>query len=316
MSPPTQPAELTTINDPITVENVLRHVKLIHDVMKQVMTEGTHYGPAFPGDTKKSLRKPGAEKLLFTFRLAPTQDVQAIEMKDNHREYRIKTTIRMQATGQIVAEGVGSCSTMESKYRYRNAAITCPICRKECVIKGKDEYGGGWLCHYKRGGCGAKFATGDAKIESQERGKVENPDIADAWNTALKIASKRSLVAATILATAAGDIFAEQAEDQEPEEEAKPDAKADAAKDKPGTTYQTFTVKTPPQRFIDVCNAIRKTMGDQAGDDMIDRVRENHGADAPDATQATKLAALLDLEQFVATGELPKMETVKSEVPF
>jgi hypothetical protein len=33
----------------------------------------------------------------------------------------------------------------------------CPNCGKDAVIKGKPEYGGGWLCYSKKGGCGAKF---------------------------------------------------------------------------------------------------------------------------------------------------------------
>jgi hypothetical protein len=33
----------------------------------------------------------------------------------------------------------------------------CPNCGKDAVIKGKPEYGGGWVCYSKKGGCGAKF---------------------------------------------------------------------------------------------------------------------------------------------------------------
>jgi hypothetical protein len=36
----------------------------------------------------------------------------------------------------------------------------CPVCGVVgAIIKGKPEYGGGWLCFQKKGGCGAKFAT-------------------------------------------------------------------------------------------------------------------------------------------------------------
>ncbi len=50
----------------------------------------------------------------------------------------------------------------------------CPQCGKEAIIKGKEEYGGGWLCFKKKGGCGAKFDDADTKITSQSVGRVAN----------------------------------------------------------------------------------------------------------------------------------------------
>lgn len=36
----------------------------------------------------------------------------------------------------------------------------CPECGESAIIKGKAEYGGGWVCWKKRGGCGATFPEG------------------------------------------------------------------------------------------------------------------------------------------------------------
>jgi hypothetical protein len=102
---------------------------------------------------------------------------------------------------------------MESKYRWRKAALKCPACGKEAIIKGKAEYGGGWVCYGKNGGCGAKYRDGDAAVEKQKTGKVENPDIADTYNTVLKMSKKRAYVDAVITACAASDIFTQDAED-------------------------------------------------------------------------------------------------------
>jgi hypothetical protein len=113
----------------------------------------------------------------------------------------------------FVAEGVGSCSTMETKYRYRKAEQKCPGCGKDTIIKGKKEYGGGWLCWGKKGGCGAKFKDGDPKIENQDMGRIEFDNPADYYNTVLKIAKKRAHVDATLTATAASDIFTQDLED-------------------------------------------------------------------------------------------------------
>jgi hypothetical protein len=106
---------------------------------------------------------------------------------------------------------------MESKYRFRGGARKCPKCGKETIIKGKAEYGGGWLCFVKKGGCGFKWPDGAAEIESQSVEKVENENPADHYNTVLKMAKKRAFVDATITATAASDIFTQDIGDDESE---------------------------------------------------------------------------------------------------
>jgi hypothetical protein len=116
-------------------------------------------------------------------------------------------------SGQKIADGVGFASTLESKYRWRNAARKCPVCGKETIIQGKKEYGGGYVCFGKKGGCGAKFKDDDPAITSQTAGKVENIDIADTYNTVIKMSKKRAYVDATITACAASDIFSQDAED-------------------------------------------------------------------------------------------------------
>jgi hypothetical protein len=61
------------------------------------------------------------------------------------------------------------------------------------VLKSKNE-GEGYFCWRKKDGCGALFPLGDKAIENQEVGRVENPDIADTYNTVLKMAKKRAQV--------------------------------------------------------------------------------------------------------------------------
>ena len=107
----------------------------------------------------------------------------------------------------------GSCSTREAKYAYRKAARKCPQCQAEAIIKGKEEFGGGWVCFKKKGGCGAKFPDDDVAITGQSEGRMPNDDVADQYNTVLKMANKRSLVAAVLNATAASDIFTQDIED-------------------------------------------------------------------------------------------------------
>ena len=216
-----------------TPEDVRGQVQLIHRVLKDVMTEGEHYG-IIPGTSRKdaqgkelakpTLYKPGAEKLLLTFRLAAKYSIECIKDGD-HREIISTCTLTHIPTGDELGDGMGSCSTRESKYAWRKASRVCPECGKAAIIKGKDEYGGGWLCWQKEGksdGCGAKFADDDPDITDQPTGRVPNPDIPDTWNTVLKIANKRSLVAAVLNATAASDLFTQDLEDLgDPDETAK-----------------------------------------------------------------------------------------------
>jgi hypothetical protein len=209
-----RPAE--SMPSELSIEDIQGQVAKIQKLMGAVMRSGEHYG-IIPGTNKPSLLKPGAEKLGFVFRHLPKYDVQKIDLPNGHREYIVTTTLQ-KPDGSFVAQGVGSCSTMESKYRYRNAAKKCPHCGKETIIKGKDEYGGGWICYAKKGGCGAKFADNAPEITSQPTGKVENPDIADTYNTVLKIAKKRSHVDSEITACAASDIFTQDVEDSQPDE--------------------------------------------------------------------------------------------------
>ena len=44
----------------------------------------------------------------------------------------------------------------------------CPNCRAQAVIPGKPEFGGGWLCWKKEGGCGTKFKENPALIPAEE----------------------------------------------------------------------------------------------------------------------------------------------------
>ncbi len=197
---------------PLSVQDVTNQVRLIQEIMRATMREGEHYG-VIPGcGNKPALFQPGAQKLILTFRMNPDYEIEVITMPRDHREYRVKC-ILTNTSGVFIGAGVGSCSTMESKYRWRKGERVCPACGKASIIKGRAEYGGGWLCFAKKGGCGEKYADNDPAITGQETGRAENTDIADVYNTCLKIAKKRALVDATLTRTAASDIFTQDIED-------------------------------------------------------------------------------------------------------
>lgn len=205
------PAALVRRADELSVEELVEQVAKIQQVMKAVMRQDTHYG-VIPGTPKPTLYKAGAEKLCLLFRLDP--EYQTTEHREgDHLTVQSICILHHIPTAQRRGSGMGSCSTRESKYAYRSGSRKCPNCSKETIIKGKEEYGGGWLCFAKKGGCGSKFKAGDKAIEGQPTGRVPNDDLPDSYNTVLKMANKRSLVAAVLNVTAASDIFTQDLED-------------------------------------------------------------------------------------------------------
>lgn len=213
----------------LSVEDVVERVEKIQAIAKKVMKEGHHFG-TIPGVDKPSLLKPGAEILCQTFQLAPSFKLKEKRSGD-HLEV-IATCKLTASNGAVLGSADGSCSTRESKYAFRNAARVCPECGEPAIIKGKEQYGGGWLCWNKpekgKNGCGAKFKDGDRSIEDQVVGRIENPDLPDTWNTVRKMAEKRALVAIVLIVTCASDLFTQDVEEQgrkeEPEQPDKPKA--------------------------------------------------------------------------------------------
>lgn len=186
--------------------------------VKDYLVKDEDYG-TIPGTPKPTLLKPGADKLTEIYGLA---DDYAIETRvENYQsepplfDYTIKCTLTTRRDGRLVGTGLGSCNSWEGKYRFRQANRKCPLCGKEAIIKGKEEYGGGWLCFKKKDGCGAKFAEGDKSIEGQESGKVANDDICTLKNTILKMAKKRAKIDAVIAVTRSSGIFTQDMEDME-----------------------------------------------------------------------------------------------------
>jgi hypothetical protein len=226
----------------LSVENVMAQVGAIQTLMGRAMRKDEHYG-VIPGTgIKPSLLKPGAEKLCMMFRLSPSYIIDRRDYPNSHLEFAITCTLTHIQTGAIWGQGVGLCSTMEGKFRFRKAEQICPACGKPTIIRGKKEYGGGWLCYKARGGCGEKFQDGDPEIENQNMGRIEHDNPADYYNTVLKMAKKRAMVDATLTATAASDIFTQDVEDMT---EVIPGSSAQTNDEPPTATYRG---KQPPRK--------------------------------------------------------------------
>lgn len=202
------------------VDEAVARVAAKHDFFRRVMREGDHYG-VIPGtSTKPALYKPGAELLLanmglqaeFTDASEPTVDYGE-EGREGLIHYRRVCRIFRQIGNHEdermqVARAEGSCTSREVKYRWRTSGSECPACGKALrMSKDKPE----WYCWRKQGGCGKTYPEAQFKFE-----RVINPDLGDIENTILKMADKRALVAATLIATGCSDIFTQDIEDADP----------------------------------------------------------------------------------------------------
>lgn len=196
------------------------------EFVKAVMVDKTDYG-VIPGTDKPTLLKPGAEKLNTLFGLSSRFTIIEKETdwtgKDHGGEPFFYFVYRCQLWrgDRQIAESDGSCNSMEKKYRYRKGERVCPECGKPAIKRSKfppredPTAQPGWYCYDKLGGCGYVFLASDPRIVDQQTGQVINPDIAEQVNTIQKMAQKRALIAATLLAVNASEFFTQDVEDMD-----------------------------------------------------------------------------------------------------
>ncbi len=209
-----------TLMPVMSIQQAAERHNMLVEYTKSVMVRDQDFG-VIPGVSKPCLYKAGAEKLLSLFGFSPSfsliERVEDWTGKDHGAEPFFYYFYKCQLLrgGEILGEGDGSCNSWEKKYRYRNGDRKCPQCGKPTIIVGKQEYGGGFICFAKKGGCGAKFGSKDPSITGQDTGQVPNPDIAEQVNTLQKMAQKRALVAAVLIACNASAFYTQDVEDMQ-----------------------------------------------------------------------------------------------------
>jgi hypothetical protein len=250
--------QVATVNTAANMALVLKEEGKIREMLKEYiekhMVEGEDYGK-IPGTDNPTLLQPGAEKTLKLFRLVArpelTEKIQSWDPATPLFHYAYRTELVSMDTDKVVGVGIGSCNSMEDRYRWRKAARKCPKCSKEAIIKGSDQYGGGWVCWKKKDGCGAKFDDGDKTIESQEAGRILNDNVFTQVNSIEKMSFKRSLVSACVpILRGYGFMFTQDMEDMGGEEPApKQEPKKDPPKKDPPKQeedpYQHFKEISP-----------------------------------------------------------------------
>lgn len=217
----------------------------------QILGNETDYGQ-IPGTTKPTLLKPGAEKLASFFGLSPMFiDDKVIENWGTDGTeplfyYRVKC--RLMKNGKVIAEAGAACSSWESKYRYRwvtedqlgnrakeglrSRGGVATLVEPGFAIDKAETTGryGKPQAHWDLFRAAIQDGRAQRTTKETKTGKpmdcwaitvnqvqyqIPNPDIYDLINTVMKMAYKRALVAAVLLATNASDSFTQDLEDIE-----------------------------------------------------------------------------------------------------
>lgn len=183
----------------MTVEQAATRYDEMQRFVKSILKEGVDFG-IIPGTgDKPTLLKPGAEKFAKFFGLGIEHELidSTEDWENGFFNYRYQITARSLRSGLIIATGEGSCNSKEKKYRIRYVPEFAAtedekkraISRETRVSKKGNEY---------------VMLT------------VHNDDPYSIVNTIQKMAYKRALVAAVLVAANASDYFTQDIEDMAP----------------------------------------------------------------------------------------------------
>lgn len=244
--------EATHLMPAMTVGHAMTRYNTIVSFVRQVMKDGVDFGTV-PGTDKPTLLKPGAEKLTTLFGLTPqfpiVREVEDWDGKDHGGEpfFDFWYKCQLWRGDTLIAEADGSCNSRESKYRWRWVSEedippgmnkTNLKTRRGSLIEfdfavDKAETGGkyGKPAEYwqafkdaianntairttRKTRDGREFAAWQIDTTVY---RVPNEDIFSQVNTMQKMAQKRALVAATLLAVNASEFFTQDLEDLDPD---------------------------------------------------------------------------------------------------
>jgi hypothetical protein len=235
----------------MSMEVALARRSAIVEFTRRIMVKDRDFGE-IPGTHKPTLLKPGAEKLCNFFGLEPefTPIVEDIDWTGAQHGDEVfcyaRYRCRLLREGRVVGVGEGSCNSWEAKYRYRWVAeeqipehldrtrlLKRGVHRTQCefdfAIERAETTGsyGKPAEHWQMFRDAIRSGAARSVEKPTRRGnsvaweidvdtalyRIPNPDGADVVNTIQKMAQKRALVAATLIATSASEFFTQDLED-------------------------------------------------------------------------------------------------------
>jgi hypothetical protein len=192
--------EAVIVRPAISVAEAKQLVTDMKEFRKQVLVPGVDFG-LIPGVSKPSLFKPGAEKLLNIFGLG-VRHIALAQIEDWDKpffSYSYRAEVYVLRSGVVISDCEGSCNSYEDKYRYRVVMMWDATDEdKAKAVKVKERK--------KRKG------NGTFKVYY-----VPNSEPFSLVNTLKKMAQKRAMIGAVLIATRASEEYTQDVEDQEHE---------------------------------------------------------------------------------------------------
>jgi len=182
---------------PDMTPSMLRHQIAEQKEMRDIMTEyvrsemkENHHFYSFNKDGKPTLTKDGAYLICGLFKVIPGPVTHEIIREEGGHFTVVCESSLQNANGVQIATGTGTCTTRESKYAYRWVSESnVPKDIDKATLKtrsGNNQYGSGKYIQYQ----------------------LPTQDLADLENTVLKMAAKRSTVAAVQKLPLVSELFA------------------------------------------------------------------------------------------------------------
>jgi len=127
LKPTEKPEAVSVIPEfAITINEAKDRISMLQNFVKEMMVPNVDYG-LIPGCQKPSLYKSGAEKLCdvygFSKQLEVTNRIE--DWEHGIFAYEVKMILISKRTGQIEAEGIGSCNSRERKYKNQDGFTLC-----------------------------------------------------------------------------------------------------------------------------------------------------------------------------------------------
>lgn len=210
------------------VKQKIAEIDAFQELVRRYLKPGLDYG-VIPGTGKKpTLLKPGAEKVDKLLDLSDNYEI--IEKTEDWNKpffnYLIRCELRLIGSNVLVSSGMGSCNSMESKYRYRwQWPSDVPEDKRPGMVT----------------------RTINVKGRRQTQYRTDNDDICSQVNTILKMAKKRAHIDATLSAARLSELFTQDIEDLVPEETLNTDDENDRIAEEAALATKTISQPTPEQ---------------------------------------------------------------------
>lgn len=232
----------------VSVQDALMAYQAKKELIDGILREGVDYG-SVTGSAKSALLKPGAEKMASFFALSPRfKDAEVVEDWTGREHggepfFYYRRTCELWRGERLIASADGSCNSWEKKYRYRWVSeFEIPAGIDKSILKTQGGKTSEFAFAIEKAETGGKYGkpaeywkawndainSGKAVSVKRKTSKgneldafemdgtvyaVPNSDPAEQVNTILKMADKRALVAAVLIATGVSEYFTQDVDD-------------------------------------------------------------------------------------------------------